>query len=70
MGLGETIVNAEVYIIYKKEGDLMCYRITEVRNGKNVLDHLDLNIGLFCAIHLHAFSRFLLKVTRDFFVHF
>lgn len=56
MDLGETIVNAEVYIIYKKEGDLMCCRPTEVRNGKNVLDHLDLSLGLLCAIHFLVLS--------------
>lgn len=51
LDLVETIPQTEVYIIYKKEGDLMCYRITEVRNGKNALDHLDISLGLFCATH-------------------
>jgi len=52
LDLGEAIVNAEVYdVIYKKKGDLMCYRITEVRNGKNILDHLDFVLGLLCAIY-------------------
>lgn len=41
----------EVYAIYKKEGDLMCYRITEVRDGKNALGHLDISLGFLCAIH-------------------
>lgn len=54
----------------------MCYRIKEVRNGKNALGHLDISLGFFCANTFSgAFSEFLVHVTKDLlfivlFIHF
>lgn len=48
LDLVETMPQTEVYIIYKKEGDLMCYRIMEVEiRKKNALGHLDISLVVF-----------------------